>query len=438
MASSVNTNVGAMVALQNLNKTNSDLMVTQSRINTGLKVANAKDNAAIWAIAQNQRATSSSLNSVISSLQRGQSTVDVAMSAGESVSDLLVQMKDKALAAADTTLDTASRTSLNDEFMSLRDQITKVVANADFNGSNMLKSGGATVMALANASATSQITVAAQALVLGQSGTALASLTATATINTQASASAMIATINTAIANVSTALSKLGTGSKALATHLTFIGKLQDTLDAGIGNLVDADLAKESAKLQALQTKQQLGIQALVDREPVFVDPARPVPIGQTAAADGRRFIRRSPPFPPQYRSVGARSAFDRSDAEQHWYCRRHIRSPLRPDAGASPDRRRHGFRAHRAHRAASGSSPGDRGGQGHRILRLQDRQPCDRRGRPAAAEGRCPEAPGRRPATSPATWSAPRSDTAHSLTELDARSSTAPGNRRRRTSLGR
>ena len=260
---SVNTNVGAMVALQNLNKTQSDLMVTQNRINTGLKVSSAKDNAAIWAIAQNQRATSSSLNSVISSLQRGQSTVDVALSAGESVSDLLVQMKDKALAAADTTLDTASRTALNDEFKSLRDQIDKVVTNADFNGSNMLKSSSpATVAALANAAATSVITVAAQNLQLG--GTALTSnLGTTATIGTVTTATAMIGYVNTAIANVSTALSKLGTGSKALASHLTFITKLQDTIDAGIGNLVDADLAKESAKLQALQTKQQLGIQAL-------------------------------------------------------------------------------------------------------------------------------------------------------------------------------
>src|SRR5438045_7730699 len=112
MTFSVNTNVGAMVALQNLSKTQSDLMVTQNRINTGLKVASAKDNAAIWAIAQNQRATSSSLNSVVSSLQRGQSTVDVALSAGNSISDLLLQMKDKALAASDTTLDANSRKAL--------------------------------------------------------------------------------------------------------------------------------------------------------------------------------------------------------------------------------------------------------------------------------------------------------------------------------------
>jgi flagellin len=262
MAFSVNTNVGAMVALQNLTATQSSLMTTENRINTGMKVASAKDNAAVWAIAQGQRAVSSSLNSVISSLQRGQSTVDVALSAGTSVSDLLNQMKEKALAAADTTLDTASRSALNDEFKSLRDQINKVVNNAVFNGANMIKSGGTTVQALANADATAVITVAAQDLSLG--GTVLtASLGTGATINTVTSATAMIATVNSAITAVSSAMGKLGTGDKALASHLTFIQSLQNTIDAGIGNLVDANLAQESANLQALQTKQQLGIQAL-------------------------------------------------------------------------------------------------------------------------------------------------------------------------------
>jgi len=259
---SVNTNVGAMAALQNLSATQNDLMNTQSRINTGLKVASAKDNGAIWAIAQNQRSTSGSLDAVKDSLQRASSTVDVALSAGESVSDLLLQMKQKALAASDTTLDTNSRVALNDDFKSLRDQIVKVVANADFNGANMVKSGGAQIQALANADGSSVISVAAQDLSLGGSG-ALSGLSATATIGTQTNAAGMIATVDTAIANVSSALSKLGTGSKALQSHLTFVGKLQDTLNAGVGNLVDADLAKESAKLQALQTKQQLGVQAL-------------------------------------------------------------------------------------------------------------------------------------------------------------------------------
>jgi len=262
MTFSVNTNVGAMVALQNLNSTQASLATTENRINTGLKVASAKDNAAIWAIAQNQRATSSSLNSVIDSLQRGQSTVDVALSAGNSVADLLNQMKEKALAAADATLDTNSRAALNDEFKSLRDQIDKVVNNAEFNGANMIKSGGTTIKALANADATSVITVAAQDLSLGGS-VLTTSLGTGATINTVTSATNMISTINTAITSVASALGKLGTGSKALSTHLTFIQSLQNTIDAGVGNLVDADLAKESANLQALQTKQQLGIQAL-------------------------------------------------------------------------------------------------------------------------------------------------------------------------------
>ena len=267
MTFSVNTNVGAMVALQNLASTQHDLMTTQNRVNTGLKVASAKDNAAIWAIAQNQRAVSNSLNSVIDSLQRGQSTVDVALSAGNSVSDLLLQMKEKALAASDTTLDTASRNALNSEFQSLRDQINKTVTNAVFNGGNMLlgaSTGGTatTIKALANADATSVITVNAQDLSLG--GTNLtANIGTTATIGTVTMATNMIGYLNTAIGNVSAALGKLGTGDKALASHLTFIQNLQNTVDAGIGNLVDADLAKESANLQALQTKQQLGIQAL-------------------------------------------------------------------------------------------------------------------------------------------------------------------------------
>jgi flagellin len=256
---SVNTNVGAMVALQNLNKTSSELSTVQGRINTGLKVASAKDNGAVWAIAQGMRAESSSLNAVKDSLSRGQSTIDVAMAAGESISDLLTQMKEKALAASDTSLDTTSRAALNEDFVSLRDQIGKVVTNAAFNGINLLDGTG-TVAALANSDASSTLTVAGQDMSLGGS---IVSVGSTDSVGTVTTASSMLTTIQDSIDAVSTALGKLGTGSKSLDTHLTFIGKLQDTLDAGVGNLVDADLAKESAKLQALQTKQQLGVQAL-------------------------------------------------------------------------------------------------------------------------------------------------------------------------------
>ena len=258
---SVNTNVGAMVALQNLNKTSSELRTVQNRINTGLKVASAADNGGIWAIAQNQRGNSMALNAVTESLQRSISTVDVALSAGESVSDLLLQMKEKALAASDTTLDAASRTALNEDFRALRDNLTRVVNNAVFNGANMITGTSPTsVWALASADGVNRITVAAQSLALGGANVTVA---ATASIGTSTIATTMLTTLNTSIANVSSALARLGTGSKALSQHLTFVGKLQDSIDAGVGNLVDADLAKESARLQSLQTKQQLGIQAL-------------------------------------------------------------------------------------------------------------------------------------------------------------------------------
>jgi flagellin len=257
---SVNTNAGALIALQNLNATNQQLTQVQNRINTGLKVASAKDNGAIWAIAQSQRSQSAALNSVKASLQRGQSTIDVAISAGETVSDLLSQMKEKALAASDVSLSTSARSALNEDFKSLRDQIAKVTSTADFDGSNMIKAGGATIYALADASGSQKITVAAQSLALGGANVTVA---AAGTIGTVTTATAMITTLNTSIDNVGAALAKLGTGSKALDAHLTFISKLQDALDTGVGNLVDADLAKESATLQSLQTKQQLGIQAL-------------------------------------------------------------------------------------------------------------------------------------------------------------------------------
>jgi flagellin len=234
--------------------------MVQSRINTGKKVANAKDNGAIWAIAQGQRAEVGALNAVKESLQRGQSAVDVSLAAGESISDLLVQLKEKALAATDRSLTTAARSALNEDFKAIRDQITTNVNNASFNGVNLLNgSQTAGYAALANTSG-STITVQDEDLRLGG---AIVTVTATMTIGTSTLAATALTAVNGSIDRVSAALARLGTGSKALGTHLTFVGKLSDALEAGVGNLVDADLAKESARLQSLQTKQQLGVQAL-------------------------------------------------------------------------------------------------------------------------------------------------------------------------------
>src|ERR1035437_1430399 len=257
---SINNNQSAMTALSNLMSTQTQLAKTQNIISTGKKINTAKDNGAIWSIANTMQSKVTSLDSVKDSLNRAQSTIDVAMSAGQQVSDLLTHMKAKALAAADTSLDTTSRTALNEDFKSLRDQIKNVVTNADFNGINMVKSAGTTLYALANDTGSSKITVAAEALSLGGANV---TLSAAASFTTAATASAYIATIDTDLTNVNTALTKLGTGSNALASHLTFVNSLQNSLTTGISNLVDADMAKESATLQALQTKQQLGVQAL-------------------------------------------------------------------------------------------------------------------------------------------------------------------------------
>ncbi|MGZ5947448.1 MAG: flagellin [Caulobacteraceae bacterium] len=257
---SINTNASALMALSNLSNTQMALNQTQNTISTGKKINSAKDNGAVWSIAQTMQGKTTSLDAVKDSLNRAQSTIDVAMSAGQQVSDLLTQKKAKALPASDTSLDSTSRTALNEDFKSLRDQITKVVSNADFNGVNMVKSGGTTVYALANDSGSSKLTVAAQDLSLGSANI---SLTATASFNSATAASAYITSLDGDLTKVNTALTKLGTGSNALASHLKFVQSLQDSLQTGISNLVDADMASESAKLQALQTKQQLGVQAL-------------------------------------------------------------------------------------------------------------------------------------------------------------------------------
>jgi flagellin len=260
MSFSVNTNNGAAIALQYLNQTQGQLAQTQSAINSGLKVANARDDGAVYAIAQNQRGQVAGYQSVLASLNNGTSAIDVALSAGQSISDLLIQMKAKALSAADSSLDTASRQALNANFVSLRDQITTIVKNAVFNGFNLVDGSTTQVTALASADGTRRVTTSAQKMSLSGS---IVTVKSTNTISTLAKASTLISTIQTSLTNVNSALAKLSAGAAKFSIQATFAQKLSDTLTQGIGNLVDANMAQESAQLQSLQVKQQLGIQAL-------------------------------------------------------------------------------------------------------------------------------------------------------------------------------
>ena len=260
---SINYNASAIAALSNLNSTSQGLTISQNRISTGQAISVPGDNSAIWAIAQRTRADSSALDAVIQSLQRNQSVNDTATAAATQVADLLNQIKAKVVSASDTSIDAASRTALNTDVNSLILQINRTVSNASFNGANLIKSGATALAALAD-SAGGKLTISAQILSVKVGGVNTnITFSAGASFTTATTANSLLTLVNTSITNVTAAIAKLGTNSNALATHVKFVQSLQDQLNNGVSNLVDADVAKESATLQALQTRQQLGVQAL-------------------------------------------------------------------------------------------------------------------------------------------------------------------------------
>jgi flagellin len=250
---SINTNVGALVALQNLNETSRALDVTQNRVNTGKVVSTAKDNGAIFAIASNMRADMGALNSVKNSIQRGQSVIDVALAAGETITKALEEQKSLAVSIQSSTAGTAAETAYLADYNALGVEITAALAGATFDGTNLFSAGSATNNLVVQTGISTTYSVHA---VAGAATTVTTATTATR-------ATALVATVDTATAAFNAKLASLGSNSKSLERQLTFTSKMQDALESGVGNLVDADLAKESARLTALQTKQQLGVQAL-------------------------------------------------------------------------------------------------------------------------------------------------------------------------------
>ncbi|WEK56815.1 MAG: flagellin [Candidatus Brevundimonas phytovorans] len=267
MTNSVLTNASALIALQNLNSTNNKLAATQSRVNTGLKVQGAKDNAATWAIAQNQRADTGALEAVKTSMNRATSLADVSLAAGSQISDLLIELREKATAAADPSSTAASRKAYNDEFQSLLKSLNSFAKNATFDGENILNGASTTALDfLANVGGTETISMNRQDMSLVGLNLDTTDFTAPATAFDLLSADNATSALNQvklALDNANSKLAELGAQSKQIEKHNLFVGKLMDSLEVGIGNLVDADMAKESARLQALQVQQQLGAQAL-------------------------------------------------------------------------------------------------------------------------------------------------------------------------------
>lgn len=279
MAFSVNTNAGAMAALQSLNATNKSMNTVQSRINTGFNVASTKDDSAKYTVAQTLRGDLGKLSAVTSSLNNAKSVTDTAVAGAEQISDLVNQMKSKTLETSDAGLDAESRKAIAKDLSALKKQINTIIDGSDFNGTNLLKGDGnaatltnGKVSALQSISGTETLKVDNQGFTakadtaLGVAGTDTdIDAIATAADGTAAktAADAFTGKLNTFFGEIKTSLSALGSASRQIEGQLSFNSKLTDVVTSGIGNLVDADLAKESAKLQALQVQTQLGTQAL-------------------------------------------------------------------------------------------------------------------------------------------------------------------------------
>lgn len=256
MVTSINTNPGSSIGLQSLNKTNSGLDALRERLATGKKVNGPTPDPSTFAIAQKLLGEIGGTVAVKEGLNAAEATTGVAISAGQAVSDLLIDLKGIAIQASQDGLDATSRQALETEFNALRDQIGTVVDSAGFNGTNLIQAGGAGLDVLASENG-DRFNVAAQDLSAG--GLGIAGLT----LGTAADAANAVAALDGAVADVSAKLADLGASAKRIETQADATTKLTDSLRQGVGNLVDADLGAEAAALASGQVKQSLGIQAL-------------------------------------------------------------------------------------------------------------------------------------------------------------------------------
>jgi flagellin len=288
------TNTSAITALQNLSATNRAMQTTQERISTGMRVANASDNAAYWSIATTMRSDNSALSSVKDALGMGSATVDVASAALKTTSDLVTQIKSKLVAASQPGID---RGKVQAEISQLQNQIKSVADSSNFSGQNWLSvdSSGADYNATKNIVAsftrtssavsigTIDVDTSTMALYDANSGGTggiidkgrdvgtttgikVSTLDISALTDSTADQTKLadyVSAVDEALTDVTTAASDLGAVKTRIGTQTDFLGNLMDAVTKGVGQLVDADMNQESTRLQALQVQQQLGVQSL-------------------------------------------------------------------------------------------------------------------------------------------------------------------------------
>lgn len=256
MVNSINTNSGAAAGVHQLNKTSSVLDQIRERVATGKKVNSPKDDAAILAIAKQLEGELAATAAVRTNLAFGESVTGAAMAAGQEVSDLLIEAKAKAVQASQEGLDQASRDALQADLNSLTQQIDTVVQTSGFGGTNLVEQGAATLNVLASESGD---TIAVNAADLSSAGLGVGGLS----VATAGDARNALASIDTALASTSGALASFGSSAKRIQEQSSFTSQMSDSLRQGLGNLVDADMGAESAKLLAGEVRQRLGIQSL-------------------------------------------------------------------------------------------------------------------------------------------------------------------------------
>lgn len=291
--SSILTNSAAMTALKSLQATNASLDVTQSRISTGLRVGEAADNAAYWSIATTMRSDNKALSTVEDALGLGGAKVDVAYTGMNSAIDVVDEIKSKLVAAREPGVD---KSKIQSEITELQNQLTSIATSASFSGENWLShdssatgySATKEVVASFNRAADGSVSVGTVSIdtsaaklfdanagatgILDTNFTTTGAGAVTVTVSTldisvanidETDIDEMITAVDGALTSMTTAASDLGASKGRIDMQTTFVSSLMDAIDRGVGTLVDADMTKESTRLSALQTQQQLGTQAL-------------------------------------------------------------------------------------------------------------------------------------------------------------------------------
>ncbi|EPE99722.1 flagellin N-terminal helical domain-containing protein [Rhizobium grahamii] len=278
---SILTNNSAMAALQTLRDVNSGLSKTQGAVSSGLRVGKASDNAAYWSIATTMKSDNKALSAVSDALGMGAAKIDTAYTAVDSAIDLVGEIKAKLVAATEKGVD---KLKLQDEITQLQAQLYSVAQSASFNGENWVNNSGGTVSVVSSfvrgtngtvsvkttdyvLNATNTLFNSATGGILGSTGTnyttaSIYSFTISAT-TTQGQIDSLLSDVELSLKAMTTLGSQLGSLQKRVDIQTDFVSSLSDSIDSGIGRLVDADMEEESSKLSALQTQQQLAVQSL-------------------------------------------------------------------------------------------------------------------------------------------------------------------------------